>query len=99
MTNALGAPDVPHSLDATTGNRQVMLSWVLPSGGAELTDYEYEQDGSGNWISTGGTATELTVRTIGQPYTFKVGALTSARGERGLHRLAERDPGHDARRS
>ena len=43
VTNALGAPDVPHSLAATPGNRQVMLSWVLPSGGAEVTDYEYEQ--------------------------------------------------------
>ena len=80
VTNALGAPDVPHSLDATPGNRQVMLSWVLPSGGAEVTDYEYEQDGSGTWISTGGTATDYTVRNLtnGQPYTFKVRALNSA---------------------
>ena len=80
VTNALGAPDVPHSLDATPGNRQVMLSWVLPSGGSEVTDYEYEQDGSGTWISTGGTATDYTVTglTNGQPYTFKVRALNSA---------------------
>ena len=80
VTNALGAPDVPHSLDATPGNRQVMLSWVLPSGGAALTHYEYEQDGSGTWISTGGTATDYTVTglTNGQPYTFKVRALNSA---------------------
>ena len=80
VTNALGAPDVPHSLDATPGNRQVMLSWVLPSGGAALTHYEYEQDGSGTWISTGGTATDYTVTglTNGQPYTFKVRAVNSA---------------------
>ena len=80
VTNALGAPDVPHSLDATPGNGQVMLSWVLPSGGAALTHYEYEQDGSGTWISTGGTATDYTVRNLtnGQPYTFKVRALNSA---------------------
>ena len=80
VTNALGAPDVPHSLDATPGNRQVMLSWVLPSGGAEVTDYEYELDGSGTWISTGGTATDYTVRNLtnGQPYTFKVRAVNSA---------------------
>ena len=80
VTNALGAPDVPHSLDATPGNRQVMLSWVLPSGGAEVTDYEYEQDGSGTWTSTGGTATDYTVTglTNGQTYTFKVRAVNSA---------------------
>ena len=80
VTNALGAPDVPHSLDATPGNRQVMLSWVLPSGGSEVTDYEYEQDGSGTWISTGGTATDYTVRNLtnGQPYTFRVRAVNSA---------------------
>ena len=80
QTGALGAPDVPHSLDATPGNRQVMLSWVQPSGGAEVTDYEYEQDVSGTWISTGSTATSYTVTglTNGQSYTFRVRAANSA---------------------
>ena len=80
QTGALGAPDVPHSLGATPGHRQVMLSWVQPSGGAEVTDYEYEQDGSGTWISTGSTATDYTVRNLtnGQPYTFRVRAANSA---------------------
>ena len=80
QTGALGAPDVPHSLGATRGNRQVMLSWVQPSGGAEVTDYEYEQDGSGTWISTGGTDTSHTVTglTNGQSYTFRVRAVNSA---------------------
>ena len=80
QTGALGAPDVPHSLDATPGNRQVMLSWVQPPGGAEVTHYEYEQDLSGTWISTGGTATSHTVTglTNGQTYTFRVRAVNSA---------------------
>ncbi len=80
QTGALGAPDVPHSLDATPGNRQVMLSWVQPSGGAEVTDYEYEQDVSGTWISTGSTTTSYTVTglTNGQTYTFRVRAANSA---------------------
>ena len=80
QTGALGAPDVPHSLDATPGNRQVMLSWVQPSGGAEVTHYEYELDLSGTWISTGGTATSHTVTglTNGQTYTFRVRAVNSA---------------------
>ena len=80
QTGTLGAPDVPHSLDATPGNRQVMLSWVQPSGGAEVTHYEYEQDLSGTWISTGSTATSHTVTglTNGQSYTFRVRAVNSA---------------------
>ena len=80
QTGALGAPDVPQSLSATPGNRQVMLSWVQPSGGAEVTDYEYELDLSGTWISTGGTATSYTVTglTNGQSYTFRVRAANSA---------------------
>ena len=80
QTGALGAPDVPHSLSATRGNRQVMLSWVQPSGGAEVTDYEYEQDVSGTWISTRSTDTDYTVRNLtnGQSYTFRVRAANSA---------------------
>ena len=80
QTGALGAPDVPTSLSATRGNQEVMLSWVQPSGGAEVTGYEYEQDVSGRWISTGSTDTTTTVRNLtnGQSYTFRVRAVNSA---------------------
>ena len=80
VINALVAPNVPQSLSATPGNRQVMLGWVQPSGGAEVTHYEYEQDGSGTWTSTGGKAPSYTVTglTNGQTYTFRVRAVNSA---------------------
>ena len=80
QTGALGAPDVPTSLSVTRGNQEVMLSWVQPSGGAEVTGYEYEQDVSGRWISTGSTDTTTTVRNLtnGQSYTFRVRAVNSA---------------------
>ena len=80
QTGAQGAPDVPTGLSATRGNRQVMLSWVQPSGGAEVTHYEYEQDVSGAWISTRSTDTDYTVRNLtnGQSYTFRVRAANSA---------------------
>ena len=80
QTGAQGAPDVPTGLSATRGNRQVMLSWVQPSGGAEVTHYEYEQDVSGRWISTGSTDTNTTVSNLtnGQSYTFRVRAVNSA---------------------
>ena len=79
-TGTPGAPDAPHSLSATAGNRQVMLSWAQHSGGAAVTRYEYEQDNSGSWISTGGTATSYTVRNLtnGQSYSFRVRAVNSA---------------------
>ena len=79
-TSTVVAPDTPSSFSATPGNRQVMLSWVQPSGGAALTDYEYEQDGSGTWTSTGGKAPSHTVTglTNGQSYTFRVRAVNSA---------------------
>ena len=80
QTGTQGAPDVPTGLGATPDNRQVMLSWVQPSGGAEVTDYEYEQDFSGTWTSTGSTDTGYTVRNLtnGQSYTFRVRAANSA---------------------
>ena len=101
QTGALGAPDVPHSLDATPGNRQVMLSWVQPSGGAEVTHYEYEQDVSGRWISTRSTDTDYHGdRPDQRPELHVSGAGgEQRRSERGLRRLGERHAGHRARRA
>ena len=74
-------PGAPTNLGATGGDQQVMLSWTAPAsnGGDSITGYEYEQGGSGTWISTGGTATTYTVfnLTNGQPYRFRVRALNS----------------------
>ena len=51
----------PTNLRATPGNEQVTLRWTAPvnTGGGPITDYEYEQDGDGNWTSTGSTGDEL----------------------------------------
>ena len=69
----------PTNLRSTRGNGQVTLRWTAPvnTGGGPITDYEYEQDGDGNWISMGGTATRYTVTglTNGQEYTFRVRAV------------------------
>ena len=84
QTNTAGdpqdAPGVPRSLSVTPGNGQVRLSWVRPSGGGAVTRYEYEQDGSGTWIPTVGTATSYTVLNLtnGRSYTFRVRAVNGA---------------------
>ena len=74
-------PDAPRNLRSTPGNEQVTLRWTAPAsdGGAPITRYEYEQNSSGTWTSTGGTTTSYTVRglTNGQAYTFKVRAVNS----------------------
>ena len=57
------------------------LRWRAPAndGGEPITHYEYEQDGSGTWISTGGTATSHTVTGLnnGQAYMFRVRAVNT----------------------
>ena len=74
-------PDAPTSLRSTRGDQRVTLRWTAPAsdGGESITDYEYEQDGSRTWTSTGGTATRYTVTglTNGQTYTFRVRAVNS----------------------
>ena len=47
--------------------------------GDTITHYEYEQDNSGIWISTGSTATSHTVMGLdnGQAYIFRVRAVNA----------------------
>ena len=75
------APGAPTGLGATPGDGQVTLTWTAPAstGGADISGYEYEQNGSGTWVSTGATATSHTVTglTNGQAYTFRVRAVNS----------------------
>ena len=83
--SALGItpPDAPTGLTATAGDRQVGLTWTAPAsdGGDEISYYEYEVNGSGTWISTGGTTvTHMVTGLTHQPYTFRVRAVNSAGG-------------------
>ena len=75
------APGAPTGLSASPGDGQVTLSWTAPAstGGADISGYQYEQDGSGTWTDTGATATSHTVTglTNGEVYTFRVRAVNS----------------------
>ena len=75
-------PDAPRNLLADGGNEQVALSWDAPEddGGTAITDYEYQIDQTGEWISIGSTDTTHTVADLvnGTAYAFQVRAVNAA---------------------
>ena len=75
-------PDAPTNLLTVGGNGQVVLTWDAPEddGGSEITDYEYQIDQTGEWISTGSTNTTYTVTGLvnGTAYIFQVRAVNEA---------------------
>ena len=72
-------PDAPTGLSARAGNGFVELDWTAPEsdGGLRITVYEYEQDGSGTWISTRSAAASYRVPNLtnDQNYSFRVRAV------------------------
>ena len=97
------ASGAPTNLGVTGGDEQVTLNWTAPAsnGGEMITGYEYEQNGSGAWISTGGTAPSATVTGLmnGLSYRFKVRALNSVGEGAASRRLVERHAGEGAGRA
>ncbi len=83
-TDSTSAPDAPTSLNATSGNTQVALSWTAPAsdGGSAITDYVVEYNDGGGWstfvdgTSTGTSAT-VTGLSNGTSYTFRVSAVNA----------------------
>ena len=95
-TGAAQAPGPPRNLRTTPGNGQVTLSWDSPrsTGGAAITDYEYQVDGEGGWISIGSSNRTHTITglTNGRTYTFRVRAVNRIGRSRASYR-AEGTPG------
>ena len=75
-------PDAPRNLRSDGVDGAVTLSWDAPrsNGGAAITDYEYQIDGVGEWISIGSTIRTYTVTglTNGTVYVFRVRAVNRA---------------------
>ncbi len=75
-------PDAPTNLLAVGGDGQVVLTWDAPEddGGTAITDYQYQLDQTGEWISIGSTDTTHTVTglTNGTAYVFQVRAVNAA---------------------
>ena len=82
-------PATPINLQATPGNREVILAWTKPDdGGAAISNYEYRQSLDkrttwSDWNPISGSGTNTTRHTItglsnGRPYTFEVRARNAA---------------------
>jgi hypothetical protein len=74
--------NAPTALVATAGNGQVSIAFTAPSNtsGVAITDYEYELNGSGTWISASTAATPVVITglTNGTAYSIKLRAVNSA---------------------
>ena len=74
--------NAPTGLAATSGNGQVSIAFTMPSsnGGAAITDYQYELDGSGTWVSAITTSSPVVITglTNGTSYSIKLRAVNSA---------------------
>lgn len=74
--------NAPTNLIANVGDRQVSVTFTAPSdnGGAAISDYEYELDGSGTWTSASTDTTPVVIAglTNGAAYSIKLRAVNSA---------------------
>ena len=75
----LAVPGMPQILPADERDGHVVLSWNAPARGGEVASYEYDQDASDEWTSTG-TARTATVTglTNGEKYIFRVRARNAS---------------------
>lgn len=74
-------PDAPTNLQVTPGNSSVEISFTPGfNGGSAITDYEYELDGSGNWVSLGDNTSPVTLTGLenGASYSVRIRAVNSA---------------------
>ena len=75
-------PGTPRSVEAQARDGGASLEWVAPPEvpSKPVTSYEYQQEGTQEWASTGGAATTKEVAGLanGERYTFRVRAVNAA---------------------
>ena len=79
VTVELAVPGTPQILSPDERDGHVVLSWDAPTSGGAVASYEYDQDASDEWTSTG-TARTATVTglTNGEKYIFRVRARNAS---------------------
>jgi uncharacterized repeat protein (TIGR02543 family) len=78
---AATVPSEPQEFTATSGDKQVTLTWEAPAsnGGAEITGYQVSKDSGVTWVpADNDTSHTFTDLTNGVEYTFRVRAVNSA---------------------
>ena len=78
--NPVSVPGAPTGLNLTSGNAQIVTTWIAPSsdGGSAITSYRVNWSG-GNFVDTGNTSTSYTITGLnyGTNYTVNVQAVNS----------------------
>lgn len=80
LTFFASPPDAPTALVATPGNGQASIAFTPGfNGGSAITDYEYELDSSGTWVSSGATASPIIITGLvnGTTYSIRLRAVNS----------------------
>jgi hypothetical protein len=74
-----GVPDAPTISTITPADGSLSVAFAAGASGSPITGYDYELSGSGNWVSSGATATPLAVAGLvnGTQYSVRIRAVSA----------------------
>ena len=72
-------PSAPTISTVTPGDGSLSVAFPAPASGSPILNYEYQVDGSGNWISAGTASSPLTVTGLvnGTQYSVQIRAVSA----------------------
>ena len=74
-----GVPDAPTISVITPADGSLSVAFAAGASGSPITGYDYELNGSGNWVSSGATATPLAIAGLvnGTQYSVRIRAVSA----------------------
>ncbi len=74
-----GVPDAPTISTITPADGSLSVDFAAGASGSPITGYDYELNGSGNWVSSGATATPLGIAGLvnGTQYSVRIRAVSA----------------------
>jgi putative cell wall-binding protein len=74
-----GVPDAPTISTITPADGSFSVDFAAGASGSPITGYDYELNGSGNWVSSGATATPLAIAGLvnGTQYSVRIRAVSA----------------------